>query len=137
VTDTNAVFRGSERRTLHFSASADTTRRVLRSHLSPVRTDIPRGWFGGRLTPGVAGFRFGNCMMVSPVPPDRTLWTSRKAPTVLGRIVPRPDGGSDLRLSLYTPGFPYRTVQDPVAVAFFDDWLMALAEELGAHDRDA
>jgi hypothetical protein len=79
---------------------------------------------------------FGNFMMVSPVPPGRTLLTSRKAPTVLGRIVARPDGGSDLRLSLYTPGFPYRTVQDPVAVTFFYDWLTAFAQELGAQDRD-
>ena len=122
---------------LHMSVPADTARRVLRSHLTPGRADIPRAWFGGRLTPGVAGFMFGNYMMVSPVPPDRTLWASRKAPTVLGRIVSRPDGGSDLRLSLYTPGFPYRTVQDPVAVTFFDDWLIVVAQELGAQDREA
>jgi hypothetical protein len=137
ATDTNAVFRGSERRTLHLSASADTARRVLRSHLTPMRTDISRGWFGGRLTPGVTGFMFGNCMMAAPVPPDRTLLAARKTPTVLGRILSRADGGSDLRLSVHTPGFPYRTVEDPVAAAFFDDWLMAVAEELGVQDRDA
>jgi hypothetical protein len=71
------------------------------------------------------------------VPPDRTLLASRKTPTVLGRIVSRPDGGSDLRLSVFTPGFPYRTVEDPVAATFFDEWLTGVAEELGAQNRDA
>jgi hypothetical protein len=99
--------------------------------------DIPRGWFGGRLTPGVTGFMLGNRMIASPVPPDRTLLGNRKAPTVLGRIVSMPDGGSYLRLSVCTPGFPYRTVEDPVAVAFFDDWLRAVAQELGERDREA
>ncbi len=122
---------------LHLSVPADTARRVLRSHLTPMRADIPRGWFGGRLTSGVTGLMFGNRMMAAPVPPDRTLLDGRKAPTVLGRIVQRPDGGSDLRLSVHTPGFPYRTVEDPVAATFFDDWLMAVAQELGVQDRDA
>lgn len=80
---------------------------------------------------------FGNYMMAAPVPPHRTLLTARKTPTVLGRIVPRPDGGSDLRLSVHTPGFPYRTIEDPVAATFFDDWLMAVVQELCLQDRDA
>jgi hypothetical protein len=79
---------------------------------------------------------FGNCMMAAPVPPNRTLLAARKTPTVVGRIVPRRDGGSDLRLSVRTPGFPYRTVEDPVAATFFDDWLMAVAQELGVQGRD-
>jgi hypothetical protein len=47
---------------------------------------------------------FGNHMMLVPVPPNRRLWSRRKAPTVRGRLVSRPDGGTDIRMSVYTPG---------------------------------
>jgi hypothetical protein len=94
--------------------------------------DAPRAWFGGRLTPGVRGLMFGNHMMLVPVPPNRRLWSSRKAPTVRGRLVSRPDGGTEIHMSIYTPGFPYRTVKDSAATAFFDDWMNSVARELGA-----
>ncbi len=75
---------------------------------------------------------FGNHLMLVPVPPNRRLWSNRKAPTARGRLVSRPDGGTDVRLSVYTPGFPYRTVKDPAATAFLDDWLNAVVRELDA-----
>jgi hypothetical protein len=37
-----------------------------------------------------------------------------------------------VRLSVYTPGFPYRTVKDPAATAFLDDWLNTVVRELDA-----
>jgi hypothetical protein len=74
----------------------------------------------------------GNHMMLVPVPPNRRLWNSRKAPTVRGRLVSRPDGGTDIHMSIYTPGFPYRTVKDSAATAFFDDWMRAIADKLDA-----
>lgn len=74
----------------------------------------------------------GNYMMLVPVPPNRRLWSSRRSPTVLGRIVPRSDGGADVCLSVYMPGFPYRTVTDSAATTFLDDWLSAVARKLGA-----
>jgi hypothetical protein len=39
-----------------------------------------------------------------------------------------------VRLFVFTRGFPYRTVEDPTATAFFDEWLVTVARELGAHD---
>lgn len=73
---------------------------------------------------------FGNHMMLVPVPPNRRLWSSRKSPTVRGRLVSRPDGGTDIRMSIYTPGFPYRTVKDSTAIAFLDDWMSVVARKL-------
>jgi hypothetical protein len=93
--------------------------------------DAPRAWFGGRLTPGVRGLMFGNHMMLVPVHPNRRLWSNRKAPTVRGRLVSRPDGGTDIHMYIYTPGFPYRTVKDSAATAFLDDWMNSVARELG------
>jgi hypothetical protein len=75
---------------------------------------------------------FGNHLMVVPVPPGRGLWSNRKAPTARGRLVSRSDGGTDVRLSVYTPGFPYRTVKDSAATAFLDDWLNTVVRELDA-----
>jgi hypothetical protein len=75
---------------------------------------------------------FGNHMMLVPVPPNRRLWSNRKAPTVRGRLVSRLDGGTDIRMSIYTPGFPYRTVKDSAATTFLDDWVNSVAQELGA-----
>jgi hypothetical protein len=94
--------------------------------------DAPRAWFGGRLTPGVRGLILGNYMMLVPVPPNRRLWSSRKSPTVIGRIVSRSDGGSEVCMSIYTTGFPYRTVKDSTATAFLHDWMSAVARKLDA-----
>jgi hypothetical protein len=69
-------------------------------------------------------------MMLVPLPPKRRLWSSRRSPTAIVRIVSRPDGGADVCVSIYTPGFPYRTVKDPTATAFFDDWMAAVARSL-------
>jgi len=71
-------------------------------------------------------------MILVPVPPGRRLWSSRKNPTVIGRIVARSDGGADIRLSIYTPGYPYRTVKDSIATAFLEDWMGAVAPKLDA-----
>jgi hypothetical protein len=71
-------------------------------------------------------------MMLGVRPPHRTLWSNRTSPVVFGRLVARPDGGSDLRLSLYRQGFPYRAIEDPAAEAFLDDWLHALEADDGA-----
>lgn len=73
---------------------------------------------------------FGNHLMLVPVPPNRRLWSNRKAPTARGRLVSRFDGSTDVRLSVYTPGFPYRTVKDSAATTFLDDWLNAVVREL-------
>jgi hypothetical protein len=75
---------------------------------------------------------FGNHLMLVPVPPHRRLWSNRKAPTARGRLVSRPDGGTDVRLSVYTPGIPHRTAKDPAATAVLDDWLNAVVRELDA-----
>ena len=75
---------------------------------------------------------FGNHMILVPVPPNRNLWSNWKAPNVRGRLVSRPDGGTDIRLSIYTQGFPYRPVKDSAATAFLDDWVATVASELGA-----
>jgi hypothetical protein len=96
-----------------------------------MRAGLPRAWFGGRLEPGVVGFVVGNRMMLGPVPPGRTLWTNRNSPIVLGRIVPRRDGGFELRLAFYSRGFPYSVIEDPPAMAFLNDWIDAAARELG------
>lgn len=126
------MFRPSERRTLRTSKTADIARRVLREQLCPLLADVPRAWFGGRLTPGVRGLILGNYMMLVPVPPNRRLWNSRRSPTTIARIVTRPDGEADVCMFIYTPGFPYRTVKDSVATAFLDDWMGAVARKLDA-----
>ena len=74
----------------------------------------------------------GNYMMLVPVPPNRRLWSSRRSPTVIGRIVSRSDGGADVGMSIYTPGFPYRSVKDSAATTFLHDWMSAIARELDA-----
>jgi hypothetical protein len=94
--------------------------------------DAPRAWFGGRLTPGVRGLILGNYMMLVPVPPNRRLWSSRRSPTTIVRIASRPDGGADVSMYIYTPGFPYRTVKDSAATAFLDDWMGVVARKLDA-----
>jgi hypothetical protein len=94
--------------------------------------DAPGAWFGGRLTPGVRGLIVGNYMMLVPVPPNRRLWSSRRSPAAIARIVSRSDGGADVSMSIYTPGFPYRTVQDSTASAFLDDWISTVARKLDA-----
>ncbi len=117
---------------IHATAGADVARRVVRSKLRPLLAGLPGGWFGAKLQPGVVGFTLGNFLMLAPVPPDRTLLGNRKSPTVFGRIVHREDRGCDLRLSVFTPGYPYRIVRDPAAMALFDEWLSAVASDLGA-----
>jgi hypothetical protein len=131
-TDNYSMAVASERRTLHAPTSADAARRILRAHLRPLVADTPQAWFGGMLTPGVRGFILGNHMLLVPVPPNRRLWSSRRSPTVRGRIVPRSDGGTDVRISVYTPGFPYRALKDSAATTFLDDWLSEVARELDA-----
>lgn len=121
-----------ERQTLHTPLPVNAARRILREHLHPIFADVPRAWFGGRLTSGVRGLILGSRMILVPVPPERTLWSSRKVPTVVGRIVARSDGGADIRLSVYTPGYPYRTVKDSIATAFMHDWMGAVALKLDA-----
>jgi hypothetical protein len=116
---------------MHTPATPEAARRVFRARLHPPVTDIPGIWFGGQATPGVRGIILGNYMALFPVPPNRTLLSSRKAPTVLGRIVPRSDGGSDVRISIYTPGFPYHTIKDPPATELLDRWLDEVGRELG------
>jgi hypothetical protein len=72
---------------------------------------------------------FGNHLMLVAVPPGRRLWSNRKAPTARARLVSRPDGGTDVHLSAYTPGFPYRTAKDPAAAAFLYNWLNTVVRE--------
>lgn len=71
-------------------------------------------------------------MMLVPVPPDRRLWSSRSSPTVIGRIVSRSDGGTDVRMSIYTSGYPFRTVKDSTATVFLHDWMSTVARKLDA-----
>jgi hypothetical protein len=33
-------------------------------------------------------------------------------------------------MSIYTPGFPYRTVNDSAATVFLHDWMSAVAHKL-------
>jgi hypothetical protein len=47
-------------------------------------------------------------------------------------MIRRSDGGTDVRMSVYTPGFPYRNVRDSAASTLLDDWLDEVAHELGA-----
>jgi hypothetical protein len=131
-TDTYSMLRPSERQTLHTPTTANSARRILREQLRPILADAPRAWFGGRLTPGVRGLILGNYMVLIPVPPNRRLWGSRRSPTVIGRIVSRSDGGADVSVSIYTPGFPYRTVKDSTATTFLHDWMGAVACKLDA-----
>ncbi len=126
------MFRPSERRTLHTQTTADGARSVLREQLRPILADAPRAWFGGRLTPGVRGLILGRYIMLVPVPPDRRLWSSRRSPTAIGRIVSRPDGGVDLRVSVYTAGYPYRAAKDLTATGFLHDWMSEIARKLDA-----
>lgn len=126
------MFRPSEQRTLHTSTTAKAARRVIREQLRSLLVDAPRAWFGGRLTPGVRGLVLGNYMVLVPVPPKRRLWSSRRSPTAIVRIVSGPDGGAGICMSIYTPGFPYRTVEDPAAIAFLDDWMGTVARKLDA-----
>jgi hypothetical protein len=132
LTDTGCVLGPSYRRTLSLSANTPTARHVLRSRLLPLRAGIPNAWFGADLEPGVTGFMVGGRMMLGVRPPGRSLWTNRRSPVAFGRLVPRTDGGCDLRISLYRQGFPYRAVEDPSAEDFFDDWVATVASELGA-----
>ena len=37
---------------------------------------------------------------------------------------------------MLTRGFPYRTVEDPTATAFFNDWLAAVASESEVRSDD-
>jgi hypothetical protein len=131
ATDTSFVL-GIERRTLHTATSAEATRRAVRSRLRPILADIPGGWLGRRLEPGVIGFGLRNHFVLGAIPPDRTLLTNRKSPLVLCRIVPMQGGGCDLRLSLYPYGFPWYASTDAAAVAFLDDWLSGVASYLSA-----
>ena len=123
---------GVSEQTLHTSTTVNAARSVLREQLRPMLADVPRAWFGGKLTPGVRGLILGSYMMLLPVPPDRGLWSSRRSPTVIGRIVPRSEGGADIRISIYTSGYPYRIVKDSTAIAFLHDWMSAVARELDA-----
>jgi hypothetical protein len=126
------MFKPSERRTLYTPTTANAARCILREQLRPMLADAPRAWFGGGLTPGVRGLILGSYVMLVPVPPGRRLWSSRRSPTVIGRIVARSDGGADVRMSIYTPGYPYRTVKDSTATAFLHNWMSAVAHELDA-----
>jgi hypothetical protein len=126
------VFGPQARRILHTPRDLGSTRQILRSRLRPFLADVPGGWFGRELSPGVSGVLLGKRIMLVPVPPGRTLYTSWRPPTIGGRLLARADGGCDLRLSVYTPGFPYRVIEDPVAMQFLDEWLAATARELGA-----
>lgn len=131
-TETDSMFGPSERRTLHALTGTDATRRILRAHLRPMMADARRAWLGGKLTPGVRGLLLGNHVIIAPLPSDRRLWNGRRSPTVLGKLAPRPDGGTDLRISVYTPGFPYRTVTDLAVNAVLFDWMNSVAQKLGA-----
>lgn len=126
------MFAPTQRRRVHFSAPPAVIRRVLRSHLLPLHSGAPRAWFGGELPPGVVGLTLGSRMMLVARPPGRTIWSSRRTPTILGRVVPRPGGGSELRLAFYSSGFALRATKNPVAEAFFDDWLAGLESDVGA-----
>jgi hypothetical protein len=130
--DTGWVLGLSERRVLRLSADANETRRVLRSQLVPVRDGIPSAWFGRELRPGVRGWVIGRLVLLGVAPPGRTLWSNRNSPVFLGRVVDRADGGSDIRVTAYSRGFPYRTSEDPPARAAFDEWLHELSSDLGA-----
>ncbi len=130
--DTSRVLRGAERRTLHLSAGTDTVRRVIRARLREPFADGLGVYMGRTLKPGVMGCSVGDRLWLAPVPPGRTLIGSRNAPQAVGKIVPSADDGADVRLFVFTRGFPYRTVEDPIAMAFFDEWLATLARELGA-----
>jgi hypothetical protein len=120
----------TQRRTLRLPRDPDTALHALRSRLRPLRSGIPGAWFGAKLEPGLVGFALGNRFMLGVRPPGRNLWSNRRSPVVFGRLVSRPDGGSDLRLSVYRQGFPYRAIEDPEAEAFLDDWLSALEADL-------
>lgn len=121
----------TQRRTLRLPSDPETALRALRSRLRPMRSGIPGALFGAKLEPGLVGFALGNRFMLGVRPPGRNLWSNRRSPVVFGRLVSRPDGGSDLRVSVYRQGFPYRAFEDPEAEAFLDDWLRALESDLG------
>lgn len=62
--------------------------------------------------------------------PVATLRSNHKSPVFVGRIVDRADGGSDIRVTAYRSGFPYRTIEDPPARVAFDEWLYGSAADL-------
>jgi hypothetical protein len=121
---------------VHLSAGTETVRRVIRARLREPFADVPGVYLGGRLKPGVVGFSLCDRLWLVPLAPGRTLIGSRNAPQALGRLVPRANGGTDLRLFMLTRGFPYRTVEDPTATAFFNDWLAAVASESEVRSDD-
>jgi hypothetical protein len=95
---------------------------------------MPRANVGGKLTPGVRGFMLGGLMWLGAAPAGRNLWSNRKSPTFLGRVVSRADGGAELRFAVFRVGYPYRAREDPPALALFDEWLRSVGAELGAAD---
>ena len=99
-----------------------------------MRAGIPKAYIGRELDPGVRGFALGRLMVLGVAPPGRNLWSNRRSPTVLGRIVQRADGGSELRFAIYGPGYPYRAIEDPPAMQAFDTWLDGLKGELQPAD---
>jgi hypothetical protein len=83
----------------------------------------------------VIGFGMRNRLLLQAIPPDRTLFANRLSPTVWCRIVARPDGGCDVRMSIIPYGFPWGSKPDRIAGAFLNDWLTGVASELGANAR--
>jgi len=121
-----------ERRNLHATTSVEIARHTIRSRLRRFLADIPGAWLGRKLTPGVIGLGIRNHLLLQAIPPDRNMFAMRRSPTMWCRIVARPDGGCDVRLSIIPYGFPWGAKRDPIAVAFFDDWVAGVASELGA-----
>lgn len=128
------MFGFSERRVLRVTTDATTARQVLRSRLVPMREDMPGGYLGKDLRPGVRGWVVGRRMWLGVAPPGRTLWGNRRSPLVFGQVEQRVDGGSDLRFAVFRQGFPVRAWHDPEAEAFLEEWLRDLQSALGRLD---
>jgi hypothetical protein len=90
-----------------------------------MRDGIPGAYFGRQLTPGVRGWVIGRVILLCVAPPGRNLWSNRRSPLVLGRIVKRPDGGAELRLAMYRQ----RNAFDPAAEGLLDEWLDELSSD--------
>lgn len=130
-TDTGRVF-GIERRTIRVPATPQVVRKALRARRRRARDGIPGVWLGREVPEGVVGWVLARCLILEPVPPGCTLFNGSawRLPIVMGTIVRARGGGSELRLRVVPPGFPYSRSPDPAAMALLDEWLSVLVAEL-------
>ena len=125
---------GIEHRTIRVSAAPEVVRKVVRARRRRARDGIPGVWLGREAPEGVVCWVLGRFLLLEPIPSGCTLFnaTAWRLPIVAGTIVSARGFGSELRLRVIPPRFPYSVSPDAAAVAVLDAWLNALAAELEA-----